>query len=150
MALALEPDLLAAVAGLLAEVGAEVVAAVAPTPSPVLTRVPCPEVVVGDYADLEERAREGGAELLVAGSHGRRSAARLGIPLFRLGFPVFDRLGAQYLVTAGYRGSVALLFGLANALLDRPGPTGPSPAAGGGRDGREAEPKAGKEVRVRC
>ncbi len=151
VALALEPDLLAAVAALLAEVGAEVVAAVAPTPSPVLTRVPCAEVVVGDYADLEERARDGGAELLVAGSHGRRSAARLGIPLFRLGFPVFDRLGAQYLVTAGYRGSMALLFGLANTLLDASGPPGPHPSAGGGwPPGREAEPEAGKEVRVRC
>lgn len=131
VALALEPDLLAAVAGLLAEVGAEVVAAVAPTPSPVLAQVPCPEVVVGDYADLEERARDGGAEILVAGSHGRRSAGRLGIPLFRLGFPVFDRLGAQYLLTAGYRGTLALLFGLANALADHP-------------------PAGGKEVPARC
>ncbi len=135
VALALEPDLLAAVAALLAEVGAEVVAAVAPTLSPVLAQVPCAEVVVGDYADLEERAREGGAELLVAGSHGRQSAARLGIPLFRLGFPVFDRLGAQYLLTTGYRGTMALLFGLANALLDH---------------GGEGQLAAGKGVRVCC
>lgn len=121
VALALESELLHAIGCFLAEVGAEIVTAVAPTRSPLLERLPCREVVVGDYEDLEVGARASGADLLVAGSHGRQSASRLGIPLLRLGFPVFDRLGAQYRMTAGYRGSLAMLFDTANLLLDREG-----------------------------
>lgn len=136
VALALEPDLLAALVPFLAEMGARVVAAVAPTPAPVLAELPCDEVVVGDFDDLEERAREGGAELLVASSHGAGSAARLGIPLLRLGFPVYDRLGAQHRLTAGYRGTLALLFDLANALLE--GAPGGSHARGRGAPGAPA------------
>lgn len=118
VALALEPDLLCALGSFLTEMGAEVVAAVAPTRSPALERMPWDEVAVGDYQVLEERARAGGAELLVASSHGRQSAERLGIPLLRTGFPVFDRLGAQHRLTAGYRGTVEFLFAAGNLLLE--------------------------------
>ena len=63
------------------------------------------------------RLEDGGAELLVASSHGAAAARRLGIPLLRLGFPVVDRLGAQHLTSVGYRGSLRLLFAAANELL---------------------------------
>lgn len=116
VALALEPDLLYALGRCLGEMGAEIVAAVAPAGSPLLERLPCEEVAVGDFDDLEARARAGGAELLVASSHGRQTAERLGIPLLRAGFPVFDRLGAQHRLTAGYRGTLAFLFEAGNAL----------------------------------
>jgi nitrogenase molybdenum-iron protein NifN len=117
VALALEPDLLAGVAALLTEAGCHVVTAISPTAADHLTHVPCDEVVVGDFEDTEERARDAGAELLVAGSHGAATAQRLGIPLLRLGFPVVDRLGAQHLTSVGYRGSLRLLFAVANELL---------------------------------
>lgn len=117
VALALEPDLLLGVTTLLAEVGAEVVTAVAPQKSRALAQVPCDEVVVGGFADAEERAAAAGAELLVASSHGWRVAERLGIPHVRLGFPITDRLGAALRPTAGYRGSLGLLTDLANAVL---------------------------------
>jgi nitrogenase molybdenum-iron protein NifN len=120
VALALEPDLLAGVAALLTEAGAHVVTAVTPTGATHLDQLACDEVVVGDFEDTEARAREAGAELLVASSHGAATAGRLGIPLLRLGFPVVDRLGAQHLTTVGYRGSVRLLFAVANELLAVP------------------------------
>jgi nitrogenase molybdenum-iron protein NifN len=60
VALAGEPEPLAATAALLTEVGVEVVAAVSPTTSAVLDRMPCDEGVVGDLVDLEERAAEAG------------------------------------------------------------------------------------------
>ena len=128
VALALEPDLLAGVAALLTEAGCHVVAAVAPTASDHLGAMPCDEVVIGDFEDAEERARDGGAELLVASSHGAATAERLGIPLLRLGFPVVDRLGAQHLTSLGYRGSLRLLFAVANELLHVPegAPTPPT------------------------
>jgi nitrogenase molybdenum-iron protein NifN len=120
VALALEPDLLAGVAALLTEAGAHVVTAITPTAATHLDQLACDEVVVGDFEDTEERAREAGAELLVASSHGAATAGRLGIPLLRLGFPVVDRLGAQHLTSTGYRGSLRLLFAVANELLAVP------------------------------
>ena len=118
IALALEPDLLYAVASFLVGMGAEIVAAVGPTKSPILERLPCGEVTVGDYGDLEEAAREAGAELLIASSHGTQSAKRLRIPHLSLGFPVVDRLGVQYQLTAGYRGTLSLVYQVANRFLE--------------------------------
>jgi nitrogenase molybdenum-iron protein NifN len=123
VALALEPDLLAGVAALLTEAGCRVVTAVTTAAAGAadhLLRLPCDEVVIGDFEDVEMRAREAGAELLVASSHGAAAAGRLGIPLLRLGFPVVDRLGSQHLTSVGYRGSLRLLFAVANELLAVP------------------------------
>ncbi len=118
VALAGEPEYLIAVGTLLAEAGAEIVTAVAPAASPVLERMPCDEVVVGDLVDAEERAAEAGAELVVASSHARGLAGRLGAAHLAAGFPVYDRLGAQLQGSSGYRGSLQLLFAAANRLLD--------------------------------
>jgi nitrogenase molybdenum-iron protein NifN len=120
VALALEADLLAGVAALLTEAGCHIVTAITPTSADHLRNLPCDEVVVGDFVDAEERARDAGAELLVASSHGAAAAGRLGIPLLRLGFPVVDRLGAQHLTSVGYRGGLRLLFAVANELLAVP------------------------------
>jgi nitrogenase molybdenum-iron protein NifN len=118
VALALEPEQLVAVGSLLSDAGAEIVAAVSPTTAPVLNRAPWDEVVVGDFTDLAERAAEGGAELVVASSHGRAVAERIGAVHLPMGFPVYDRLGPQLRSTAGYRGSLQLLTDVANCLLD--------------------------------
>jgi nitrogenase molybdenum-iron protein NifN len=120
VALALEPDLLAGAAALLTEAGCQVVTAITPAAADHLAQLACPDVVVGDFEDAEQRARDAGAELLVASSHGAATAQRLGIPLLRLGFPIVDRVGAQHLTSVGYRGSLRLLFAAANALLAIP------------------------------
>lgn len=115
IALGAEPDLLYAHAAWLTEMGAEIAAAVTTTPSPVLQRVPCAEVLIGDLADLEARAAD--CDLLLTHAHGRQAAERLGLPLYRIGLPQFDRLGAAHRVSVGYRGSRELIFELANLLL---------------------------------
>ncbi|MBK8176349.1 MAG: nitrogenase iron-molybdenum cofactor biosynthesis protein NifN [Rhodospirillales bacterium] len=116
IAIAAESDLLLAVAALLAAMGAHVGAAVIPCPSPAAARVPAARVLVGDLGDLEKAAH--GCDLVIANSHARELAERLGLPLFRLGFPVFDRLGGPQRVSVGYRGTRCLIFDLANLLLD--------------------------------
>ena len=73
------------------------------------------EVLLGDLEDFESRAE--GADLLVTHSHGRQASERLGIPLFRVGIPVFDRLGAGHQVTVGYRGTRDLIFAIGNLFL---------------------------------
>jgi nitrogenase molybdenum-iron protein NifN len=118
VALAGEPERLATVAAVLSEAGARVVAAVAPTPDPVLEQLPCDEVVIGDFSDLEERAAEAGAELVVASSHARALSCRINAAHLTEGFPVVDRLGPQLLGSIGYRGSLRLLFAAGNQLLE--------------------------------
>src|ERR1035441_3924354 len=94
VALAAEPDLLAALSHWLHEMGCEIQAAVTATGSPVLKDIPTDEVLIGDLEDYELRAA--GADLIVTHSHGRQAAERLNIPHFRVGIPVFDRLGAGH------------------------------------------------------
>lgn len=116
-AVAADPDLLTAFSELLAGVGAETVAAVAPVNAPVLKQAPVAAVKIGDLEDLEQQARSAGAEVLICNSHGAESAARLGIPLLRAGFPQYDTLGGYQKTWIGYRGSRQTLFDLANILL---------------------------------
>ena len=76
--------------------GAHVAAAVTTTQSPVLERVRTDEVLIGDLEDLENLAKAKSCDLLITHSHGRQAAERLGIPFYRVGFPMFDRLGAGH------------------------------------------------------
>jgi nitrogenase molybdenum-iron protein NifN len=117
VAIAADPDLLYTLVTFFTGLGAEVRVAIASTDaSPLLGTLPC-DVAVGDLGDLEEAAAAASAELLVTHSHGRQAAERLGIPLFRVGFPIFDRLGVQHRCTVGYRGTRELLYELANLFM---------------------------------
>jgi len=117
LAIAAEPDLLADVAGMLREMGAEITVAVTTTHSPILSGIDTAEVLIGDLEDLERLAGERGCDLLITHSHGRQAAARLGIPFFRVGIPMFDRLGAGHLLTVGYRGVRDLIFTISNLVI---------------------------------
>lgn len=117
LAIGAEPDLLFDLSSMLHEMGAQVTAAVTTTASPVLERVKAEEVLIGDLEDLEERAKAGACDLLITHSHGRQAAARLRIPFYRAGFPMFDRLGAGHLMSVGYRGTRDLIFHLANLII---------------------------------
>ncbi|EWY39449.1 nitrogenase molybdenum-cofactor biosynthesis protein NifN [Skermanella stibiiresistens SB22] len=115
VAVALEPDLLAAYCGFLQDMGCEVTAAVAPTQSPALEKIKAWSLLVGDHEDFETLSH--GSDLVISNSHARQSVDRLGTPLVRAGFPTFDRLGAGHRVVVGYRGTRDLLFELGNIFL---------------------------------
>ncbi len=70
-----------------------------------------------DLEDLEDMARD--ADLIIANSHGKEISDRLGIPLLRMGFPVYDRFGETLKVRIGYRGSLNFLFETANIFMDK-------------------------------
>ena len=113
VALALEADNLKTLTRFLADMGCEIQAAISATRTRGLDSLPCDNVFVGDLEDLETVAQ--GAELLVANSNGRQAAAKLKIGAFlRSGLPVFDRLGAHQKMWAGYRGTLNLVFEVAN------------------------------------
>ena len=97
--------------------GAKVTVAVTTTQSPVLERITTEEVLIGDLEDLENLAKDRGCDLLITHSHGRQAAARLNIPFYRAGFPMFDRLGAGHQLSVGYRGTRDLIFDIANLVI---------------------------------
>lgn len=118
-AIAAEPDLLLAVGALLHEMGTELACCVSTTPSAALDALPADTVLLGDLEDFERGARAAGCDLLLTHSHGRQCAERLDKPLVRIGFPIFDHIGNAHRLQVGYRGSCALIFALANTMIDR-------------------------------
>ncbi|WP_242343314.1 bifunctional nitrogenase iron-molybdenum cofactor biosynthesis protein NifEN [Anaeromyxobacter terrae] len=113
VALALEADHLKGLTRFLHGMGCEIGAALSATRTRGLDALPCPAVSVGDLEDLEAAAR--GADLVVASSNGRQAVAKLRVKAhLRTGVPVFDRLGAQQKVWVGYRGTMNLVFEVAN------------------------------------
>jgi len=116
-ALAADADLLLGLSDLLASMGAETVAAVAPSNAAALKRVRTDQVKIGDLEDLELAARDRGAEVLIGNSHAAHAAERLGIPLLRAGFPLYDQVGGYQRTWIGYQGTRQTLFDLANILV---------------------------------
>lgn len=123
IAIGAEPDLLYAVGSWLAEMGCEIAQAVTTTHSPVLERLPVEAVLIGDLEDLENGAS--GCDLLITHSHGRQASERLHVPLFRMGIPTFDRLGAGHLTSVGYRGTRDLVFAIGNTFMAQSHETNP-------------------------
>lgn len=117
VAIAAEPDLLWAMGSFLAEMGAELTVCVTTTKSALLSRLPTNEVVIGDLEDFERAAQATGCDLLLTHSHGRQASERLGKPLYRIGLPLFDRLGNAHTVNVGYRGTRNLVFDIGNLLI---------------------------------
>ncbi len=117
VSLALEPDLLYITAQWLLSMGAAIQTAVTTTRSPLPTQLPIERVTIGDLEDFEQLAI--GSDLLIGNSNIAAIARRLHIPLYRLGFPIFDRLGNGQRCTVGYRGTTQLLFDIGNLFLEQ-------------------------------
>jgi nitrogenase molybdenum-iron cofactor biosynthesis protein NifN len=117
VSLAMEPDLLWSTVHFLQSMGAEIQATVTTTKSPLLEQLPVEAVTIGDLEDFEQLAT--GSDLLIGNSHTAAIARRLHIPLYRMGFPIFDRLGNGQRCTVGYRGIIQLLFDLGNLFLEQ-------------------------------
>jgi nitrogenase molybdenum-iron protein NifN len=117
VAIAADPDLLNAFSHLVHEMGGEVLTAVASGDGPALAQVPAATVKIGDLEDLELSAKEQGAELLIGNSHAVQAAERLGVPILRCGFPLYDWVGGYQKSFIGYAGARQALFDLANLVL---------------------------------
>jgi nitrogenase molybdenum-iron protein NifN len=116
IALAADPDLLGMHARFLTGMGAEIVSAVSPAKAESLAGLPIAKIIVGDLEDLEKQARAAAAQLVIANSHAVETARRLGLPLLRAGFPLYDYVGAYARTWVGYRGTRQALFDLANLM----------------------------------
>jgi nitrogenase molybdenum-iron protein beta chain len=58
-------------------------------------------------------------DLLFGNTYVKYMARDEDIPLIRMGFPIYDRVGHQYFPITGYRGALRLLEKILNALLDK-------------------------------
>lgn len=120
VAIAGDPDLVFALGTFLAGMGSRLISVVTTTGSRVLARLPADKCLAGDLDDLEQGVVEaGGCDLIVANSHAQPLATRLNVPLYRAGFPVYDRLGVAQRAIVGYRGARELIFEIANQLIER-------------------------------
>ena len=72
----------------------------------------------GDLYDMHMAIKEAGADILIGNAYGASMAKEENIPLFRVGFPVFDRLGAQRIPILGYNGGIDFVDRLTNTILD--------------------------------
>lgn len=57
-------------------------------------------------------------DMLIGDSHGKWAARDAGIPLIRIGFPIFDRVNSHRYPTIGYQGTINLITWIANAFID--------------------------------
>ncbi len=115
VAIGAEPDLLLATGALLSEMGAVLHTVITTTHSAALDKLPAEVAVLGDLEDLEIGAAQ--CDLMMTHSHGRQAAERLDKPFFRLGFPVFDRIGNAHRLMVGYRGTRQFIFEVANLFM---------------------------------
>ncbi len=70
-----------------------------------------------DLYEFHEVVKTHGAELIVGNSKGKDIADDENIPLVRVGFPVYDRVGVYRYPIIGYNGSIYLLDQITNAIL---------------------------------
>jgi nitrogenase molybdenum-iron protein NifN len=71
-----------------------------------------------DFDSLNDAVNECSPEILIGNSNGKYIAKVRDIPLVRVGLPIHDRVGAQRILTVGYRGSLELLDRITNTILE--------------------------------
>jgi nitrogenase molybdenum-iron protein NifN len=124
-----EESLVAAMAGLLAEVGGVPVLCASGGRSGTLEKAitaaaprlaDAPMVMEGtDFEDLTDAASSLSPDLIIGHSKGYKLARRLGVPLVRIGLPIHDRFGAARLLHVGYRGTQQVFDRIVNTVLQR-------------------------------
>jgi nitrogenase molybdenum-iron protein beta chain len=79
-------------------------------------------VKYGPTADMflfHQLIKSGKPDLIFGNTYAKYIARDEDIPLIRMGFPIYDRVGHQYFPIVGYRGALRLLEKILTAILDR-------------------------------
>lgn len=78
-----------------------------------------PVILAGrDLYDLHQQVKCQDIELLIGNSYGARIAEAENIPILRMGFPVYDRLGAQRISILGYKAGIRMVDTITNIMLE--------------------------------
>ena len=127
LAIGAEADLLMAWVSFALSVGLQPCSVVAPVNQPWLAGLPVESVRIGDLQDLVDGidgslmgvTAQRSVDLLLSNSHGADLAAELDIPLLRIGFPFYDRMGEFRRTRQGYAGIRDTLFEIGNLMQER-------------------------------
>lgn len=125
-----DPDTVLGIAALTLEMGMHPKYLVTGTPGDafmvrgkeLLARYGIEDAIIKSGADLFEMhqwIKNEKVDLMIGGTHGKQIARAEDIPLVRAGFPIIDRYVHSYVPIVGYRGAMALVEKIANALMDR-------------------------------
>jgi nitrogenase molybdenum-iron protein beta chain len=68
---------------------------------------------------FHQRVKQDRPDLIFGNTYAKYIARDEDIPLIRIGFPIYDRVGHQYFPVVGYRGALRLFEKILNAILDR-------------------------------
>ncbi len=112
--IALEPDHALQTAKWISAMGASVDLAIIPTLSGAAEHILAREVQIGDLHEVS-----GDFDVIVSNSHASSAAKRCGVPLYEMGFPVFKTIGYPSRVTIGYRGTLMMIYEIANLLMKK-------------------------------
>ncbi|MDR1820068.1 MAG: nitrogenase [Methanobrevibacter sp.] len=71
-----------------------------------------------DLFDFEKVLESNPVDILIGNAYGASIANKFNIPLFRIGFPIFDRIGTQRIKFIGYTGGIEFVDAITNMILD--------------------------------
>jgi nitrogenase molybdenum-iron protein beta chain len=128
-ALSGDPDILVPLIQFLSDLGMKITCVVTGTPAggkfeKKIKDVAGEAAIVrhGPQADLylfHQLVKNDRPDIILGNTYLKYIARDEDIPLVRLGFPIYDRVGHQYFPVTGYRGALRLLERMLSALLDR-------------------------------
>jgi len=72
-----------------------------------------------DFFYLHQLIKNEKVDLIFGNTYAKYMARDEDIPLIRMGFPIYDRIGHQYFPVTGYRGALRLVEKILSALMDR-------------------------------
>ncbi len=72
-----------------------------------------------DYFYFHQLIKNEKVDLILGNSYAKYIAHDEDIPLVRIGFPIYDRIGHQYFPTIGYRGALRLVERMLSAIMDK-------------------------------
>jgi nitrogenase molybdenum-iron protein beta chain len=129
VALVGDPDQLVSLVQFLTDMGMKILYVVTGTPAGTkfkesIRRFAGDDTIVkyGPEADMfyfHQLVKSGKPDLIFGNTYAKHIARDEDIPLIRIGFPIYDRVGHQYFPVVGYRGALRLMEKILNALLDR-------------------------------
>jgi nitrogenase molybdenum-iron protein NifN len=112
--IAAEPDQILSLATTIIEAGAKIQTIVTPNKSVSLDNIPCNNVILGDFEDVEKELPK--ADLLISNFHGERLTNKYKKALLLRGFPNYEIVGNNLINDTLYEGSCYLLFETANIV----------------------------------
>jgi nitrogenase molybdenum-iron protein beta chain len=124
-----DPDIVLGMCQFCVENDMKVIHAVSGTPTSEawearLREICGPQAVVktGERADmfyLHQLIKNERPDLLMGNTYAKGIARDEDIPLIRIGYPIYDRMGQQYMPVTGYRGGMRLFCKVLETLMDR-------------------------------